>query len=185
MGRISWPPTSYLAFVTLGAGAVLGGLVGYLVRRKEHLREQRLDSFGVLVSTFIEAARSGAALLSVHFQVGYPHELSRETWNEEQVRTMTEAHSSAWAQGSVARNAFELAAIKAELVATKGTAKVIEDLRTFLDGALYSGSPWGYSKDYPKSALNPSDIESKALEQIRPHVQATARELWGRHAPKQ
>ena len=173
-----------LALVTLVLGAVLGGVVGYFVRRAEHLRERRLDAFGTLVSTFMDAARSGADLLSVHTQTGYPQELNRETWGDDQVRAMTEEHSGAWAQARTARNAFELAASQSELVGTTETAKVVEDLRMFLDGALYSGLPWRYSQEYPRSKLNPSDIEPRALEQVRPHVQAMARELWGWGVPK-
>ena len=168
----------------LVVGAVFGALVGYFVRREEHLRERRLDSFGTLVAAFIAAARSGSDLLSVHMQTGYPHELNPQTWDEEQRRSMTDAHSIAWAQARDARNAFELAATEAELVATSQTAQIIEDLRSFLEGALYSGLPWGWAKNYPTSGFNPSDIEPKALQRIRPHVQSTARELWGTSAPK-
>ena len=138
-----------------GLTVVLGGLVGYFVRRAEHLMERRLNSFGSLVTAFIESARSGADLLSVHTQTGYPHKLDRERLGEAQVRAMTEAHSSAWMQARSARYAFELAATEAELVATSETVRIIEDLRMFLSGALYSGTPWGNSEAYPTSSLNP------------------------------
>lgn len=117
-------------------------------------------------------------------QTGYPYELNPQTWDEEQRRSMADAHSSAWAQARDARNAFELAATKAELVATSQTAQIVEDLRSFLEGSLYSGLPWGWAKNYPTSGLNPSEIEAKALQRVRPHVQSTARELWGASAPK-
>lgn len=171
-----------LALLVLGAG--LGAVLGYFVRRDEHLRDRRLDAISDLTAAFIDAARSGADLLSVHMQTGYPHELNTKTWNAEQIEAMAKAHGRAWAASADAAHRFELAVARAELVASKDTARVVTDLRAFLDRALYSGLPWRHAKNYPTAGLNPVEIVPKALEVVRPHVHRTARELWGYAAPK-
>lgn len=172
------------AVALLILGAVLGAVLGYFVRRNEHVRDKRLDAFGELLASFINAARTGAALLSVHMQTGFPHELSRETWSAEQIEAMSRAHSEAWSASAEAAHSFELAVARTELVASKTTRGLVTDLRDFLEGAIYSGMPWGYAKTYPTAKLNPVDIVPRALDVVRPHVHRTARELWGYSAPK-
>ncbi|MGK0274582.1 MAG: hypothetical protein ACI9N0_000960 [Ilumatobacter sp.] len=61
---------------------------------------------------------------------------------------------------------------------------MVTDLRVFLDGAVYSGMPWGNVQNYPTAGLNPVDIVPRAIEAVQPHVHETARGLWGYHAPK-
>lgn len=137
-----------------------------------------------LTAAFIDAARSGADLLSVHMQTGYPHELNAQTWSAKQTAAMAKAHGQAWAASADAAHRFELAVARAELVASKDTAREVTDLREFLDRALYSGLPWRHAKSYPTAGLNPVEIVPQALEVVRPHVHRTARGLWGYSAPK-
>jgi len=172
------------ALTLLVLGAVLGAVLGYFVRRDEHLRDKRLDAISDLTAAFVDAAQSGADLLSVHMQTGYPHELNTEAWNAQQIEAMAKAHGQAWAVSTDAAHRFELAVARAELVASKDTARVVTDLRAFLDRALYSGLPWQHAKNYPIAGLNPVEIVPQALEVVRPHVHRTARELWGYAAPK-
>lgn len=56
------------ALALLVLGVVLGAALGYFVRRDEHLRDKRLDAISDLTAAFVDAARSGADLLSVHMQ---------------------------------------------------------------------------------------------------------------------
>jgi len=172
------------ALALLVLGAVLGAVLGYFVRRNEHLRDKRLDAISDLTSAFVDAARAGADLLSVHMQTGYPHELKRQTWSAQQIDAMGKAHGEAWAAAADAAHRFELAVARAELVASKDTAALVTDLRAFLDRALYSGLPWRHARSYPTAGLNPVEIVPRALEAVRPHVHRTARELWGYSAPK-
>jgi hypothetical protein len=172
------------ALALLVGGAVLGAVLGYLIRRGEHLREKRLDAFSDLAAAFIDAARTGATLLSVHMRTGYPHELNPQTLSAEQIEAMSRAHGEAWIASADAAHRFEFAVAQVELVASKETASVVTDLRVFLDGAVYSGIPWKYVENYPTAKLNPVDIVPRAIEAVRPHVHQTARKLWGYSAPK-
>jgi hypothetical protein len=177
------------AVITVGTAivvAVVAASAGYYFRRREHLRERRLDAYQAVFAAFLDAARSAADLLSVHTQVGWPRELSAETWTEEQREEMTSVHRKAWERAAGDRRAFEVAVYGVELVASEDARVDIEALRAFLEGAAYSGSPWKHGDNagqlYPSAGLNPVDIEPKAIETVRPFVRRAARELWGRDA---
>ena len=45
----------------------------------------------LLEAAFVDAARSGADLLSVHMQTGYPHELNTGSWTAQQIEAMAKA----------------------------------------------------------------------------------------------
>jgi hypothetical protein len=168
--------------------AVVAASAGYFFRRREHLRETRLDAYQAVLAAFLDAARSAADLLSVHLRVGWPNELSRETWSDEQREMMSRAHTEAWERATIDRRAFEVAVYGVELVASETSLADVEKLRTFLADAAYSGSPWkrGGEHDhiYPTAGYNPSEIEPQAIEAAAPFVRRAARGLWGRHAPK-
>jgi hypothetical protein len=170
------------AVITVGA-AIVAATAAYFFRRREHLRERRLDAYQAVLAAFLDATRSAAALLSVHTQVGWPHQLNREQWNEEQRSAMAQAHADAWERAATDRHEFEAAAYGVELVASAD----VKELREFLEGAAYSGSPWNRAGEgdhlYPAAKLNPADIEPKAIEVAGPFVRRAARQLWGRSAP--
>jgi hypothetical protein len=166
--------------------AIVAAAAGYFFRRREHLRERRLDAYQAVFAAFLDAARSAADLLSVHTQVGWPREISAETWTKEQREEMAKVHRNAWERAAADRRAFEVAVYGVELVASEDARADIEELRQFLEGAAYSGSPWKHGEHaghvYPSAGLNPVDIEPKAIETVRPFVRRAARELWGRDA---
>ena len=101
---------------------------------------------------------------------------------------MTKAHADPWERASADRRSFEIAAYGVELVASKESREAVERLWVFLEGAAYSGTPWRFDSpdhhDYPTAALNPADIEPKAIEEVGPFVRRAARELWRRDAPE-
>jgi hypothetical protein len=163
--------------------AFIGALIGYLVRRKEHLREQRIDAYRQLLAAFVAAARSGANLVSVHTQTGYPHEINRKTTPKEQADAMTQAHAEAFRIAADDRAKFELSAAGAEMVASEDIWKNIDDLRTVLDSALYNGLPWRHAQNYPTMGVNPVDIEPLALKLAGNFAGRAARELWKRSVP--
>src|SRR5262245_1929362 len=108
------------AVITVGtaiAAAVVAATAGYFYRRREHLRERRLDSYQTVPAAFLDAARTAATMIGVHVQVGWPHELSRDKPEDER-RALTTAHAEAWDRAAAARTAFEEAAYRAELVAS-------------------------------------------------------------------
>jgi hypothetical protein len=146
-----------------------------------------LSLTGRLFDAFVDAARTGADLLSVHMTTGYPHELvpgrGPSPLGIQQVIELRKAHSDAWAAADAGRNRFELAAFAVELVATTSSAEAIADLRAFLDETLYSGLPWGFVKHGARVPINPVDIVPAALTRARPWVERSARELWGRDVP--
>jgi hypothetical protein len=115
--------------------------------------------------------------------VGWPHELNREQWTEEQRSAIAQAHADAWERAATDRHAFEAAAYGVELVASAS----VKELRAFLASAAYSGSPWNRDDRgdhlYPAAKLNPADIEPKAIEVAGPYVRQAARQLWDRAAP--
>ncbi len=165
--------------LVIGAGiALIAALLGYLVRRWEHRREQRLEAYRSVLSAFHEAARTGADLLSVHAQTGFPSKLNRETWSEEDVQRMATAHNEAWVRGANACHQFDAAAFGVELVGSQQALDIVEDLRSFLHEALYSGAPWGWRERYPDAGLNPVDIVAASIDRARPHVRRLAGELW-------
>jgi hypothetical protein len=172
-----------MAAVITVAAAIVAATAAYFFRRREHLRERRLDAYQAVLAAFLDAARSAAALLSVHMHVGWPHELNREQWTEEQRSAMAQAHADAWERAATDRHAFEAAAYGVELVASAS----VKELRAFLASAAYSGSPWNRDDRgdhlYPAAKLNPADIEPKAIEVAGPYVRRAARQLWGRAAP--
>jgi hypothetical protein len=174
--------TGWVAVLTGLGGVVLGGALGYVARRYEHLREQRVDAYRQVLATFIDAARTGAHLLSIHIQTGFPDTIN-PSFGTEQIDQMKNAHVEAFETANRARNAFHTALYGVELVASPDLLGTAESLRPFLNGALYSGSPWvrGSSMDtvYPKSGLNPGDIETKAIEAAQPFIQHARHELWG------
>ena len=172
-----------MAAVITVAAAIVAATAAYFFRRREHLRERRLVAYQAVLAAFLDAARSAAALLSVHMHVGWPHELNREQWTEEQRSAMAQAHADAWERAATDRHPFEAAAYGVELVASAS----VKELRAFLASAAYSGSPWNRDDRgdhlYPAAKLNPADIEPKAIEVAGPYVRRAARQLWGRAAP--
>lgn len=145
------------ALALLVLGAVLGAVLGYFVRRNEHLRDQRLDAISDLTSAFVDAARAGADLLSVHMQTGYPHELNTQTWSAQQIDAMGKAHGDAWTAAADAAHRFELAVARAELVASKDTAAVVTDLRDVDPDSWtpdYAGDRVGRRADGPPSEVS-------------------------------
>lgn len=168
--------------LVIGAGiALIAALLGYLVRRWEHHREQRLEAYRSVLSAFHEAAITGADLLAVHTQTSFPSELNRETWSENAIQRMATAHSEAWGRAASARHQFEVAAFGVELVGSQQALEAVEDLRSFLHESLYSGAPWLRRQEYPDAKLNPVDIVPASIDRARPHVQRLAWELW--HSP--
>lgn len=83
--------------------ALVAGLGGYLFRRNEHRREQRLTAYRSLLAAFFEAANTGATLLSVHNQTGFPTELKAKGRTPEDIDRFTRVHSDAWDTASKAR----------------------------------------------------------------------------------
>jgi hypothetical protein len=114
--------------------------------------------------------------------------LSTDTWNEEQIAAMRQAHEQAWTRARADRVAFEEAAYGADVVAAEPVGTKIAELRAFLLGAAYSGSPWAWEADQPhvmpSAGLNPVDIEPGAVEAVKPFVGAAAKELWARALTK-
>ena len=139
--------------------AIVAASAGYLFRRYEHLREQRIDDYQGLSAAFLDAARSAADLLSVHTQVGWPHDLNPETWNEDQRVGLTRAHGDAWERAAVARRSFDVAAFRVDLVASQDSRGDLERLRAFLEAAAYSGAPWRFDPegdDCPEREAEPA-----------------------------
>ncbi len=114
-----------MAAVITVAAAIVAATAAYFFRRREHLRERRLDAYQAVLAAFLDAARSAAALLSVHTQVGWPHELNREQWTEEQRSAMAQAHADAWERAATDRHAFEAAAYGVELVASASVDELV------------------------------------------------------------
>jgi hypothetical protein len=56
---------------------------------------------------------------------------------------------------------------------------MVSELRTFLVGALYSGSPWTGEYEYPSAGLNPVDIDPAADKTAGPLVERAREELSG------
>lgn len=133
--------TAALATAAAIIVALVAAQAGYLFRRREHLRERRLDAYQIVCAAFLDAARSAADLLSVHTRVSWPRDLSPKTGNEDQRAAMTKAHADAWQRASADRRSFEIAAYGVELVASKESREAVERLRVFLEGAAYSGTP--------------------------------------------
>jgi len=165
--------------LVIGAGiALIAALLGYLVRRWEHRRERRLEAYQSVLSAFHEAARTGADLLSVHTQTGFPSEIEQRDVVRNDIQRMATAHSEAWGRGASARHQFDVAAFGVELVGSQQALDAVEDLRSFLHESLYSGAPWLRRLEYPDAGLNPVDIVPASIDRARPHVQRLARELW-------
>jgi hypothetical protein len=176
------------ALITVGTAivvAIVAASAGYFFRRREHLRERRLDAYQTLLAAFLDAARSAADLLTVHTQVGWPHEMRTKNLTEEQRSVRAKAYGNTWERARADRRTFEVAAYGVELVASEDSRAGVEELRAFLEGAAYSGAPWKGGPDhiYPTAKLNPNEIEPAAIEVAAPFVRQAARELWGRSAP--
>jgi hypothetical protein len=134
--------------VTVGTAIVVAAVAasaGYF-RRREHLRERRLDAYKAVFAAFLDATRSAADLLTVHTPVGWRRELSAQTWTAKQRQEMTKVHSKAWERAAADRRAFEVAVYGVELVASEDSRADVEELRAFLEGAAYSGPPWKHGK---------------------------------------
>jgi hypothetical protein len=71
--------------------AIVAAEAGYLFRRREHLRERRLNAYQTVFAAFLDAARSAADLLSVHMTVGWPRDLNP--------RPTTKISGRAWRSG--------------------------------------------------------------------------------------
>ena len=163
--------------------ALAGAVIGYFLRRTEHLREQRIDAYRLLLAGFASSAHTGATLLSIHQSTGYPHEMNRKSTSSEDIEASSKAHNDAWTVAGTRREEFELAAAGAEMVAGRKLLASIDELRMFLEDALYSGRPWLLSQDYPSANLAPAAIEAAALKLISSFSASAARELWRRSVP--
>lgn len=164
---------------------VVGAAFGYFSRRAEHQRERRFDAFNKLLVAFINAAETGTTLLSVHFETGYPDELSNKVWTVEQIQAMIQAHADSWTAAAAARSEFETATANVEMVGSARTISFLPALHAWLDDVLYSGVPWGFVKTYPKAKLNPVDIMPMSRERVRSFIKNARRDLWGRRAAKE
>ena len=93
--------------------AVLTGVGGYRYRRREHLRERRLDAYSEVLGAFQAAAVVGADMLSVHGQLGYPYEFGPAPTEEEEEMLLerqrrTAAYGTALMDANEKRRAFEV-----------------------------------------------------------------------------
>lgn len=170
----------------IAAVAAIGAVViGYLFRRREHLRERRVEANEKVLAAFLAASRSGADLSSAYMQFGWPRDLHR---GDPMADFMQEEMADAWAIALEDRRRFEVASFGADLVGNTPMREYVESLRKFLDDVFYSGSPWkrGPSPDRhveARKSLAPSEIEPAAIEVARSFVRRTARELWRGDAP--
>ena len=168
--------------------AVLTGVGGYRYRRREHVRERRLDAYSDVLGAFQAPAVVGADTLSIHTQLGYPNDSGPfPTEEEEQYllekRRRTAAYRTAFTEASEMRRAFELSVAKAWFVAGTNVRTELRRLRSFLETSLWDGEPWVRGR-YPSAARNPVDVVTDSSTLAEHVAIVAARELWRSDVPE-
>lgn len=158
---------------------ILAGTAGYFWRRREHLREKRLDAHLEFLRAFVAAARASATLMSVHLSTGYPDQLNRTQWSEEQRREMTSMHQEAFSGAIASRETLEASLCGVDLVGGAKAPKSAETLVQWLTDEAYSVEPWKRGRG---ARLDPVVLERTALVKAREFALAAQSDLWGRSA---
>ena len=106
------------------AGALLGTYFGYRLRSREARRERQLAAYAEVAGSLVRAANAGAALQSVHLQLG-------ETWRDPAHKATT---APLWSDWSETYQQFETACAIARMVGSSNGRVPL--LKTYTDGLL-------------------------------------------------
>jgi hypothetical protein len=166
---------SLLASVAL---ALVAGIVGHHLRRREHLREQRLAAYSNLIATFFSATRAATDLLSHYMQTSDPVGATPALADPERSAATNATQGELRRTAATARYDFELASATASMVAGHEVLDLVTNMAAFLKTAAYSRPPWRPSADYVFGKLYPSEVEPAATEVIADFTPVAYRELW-------
>ena len=119
------------------AGALLGTYFGYRLRSREARRERQLAAYAEVAGSLVRAANAGAALQSVHLQLG-------ETWRDPAHKATT---APLWSDWSENYQQFETACAIARMVGSSNGRAALEDLHGWFVANVLQAPPHVRSLD--------------------------------------
>ncbi|MFZ6003783.1 MAG: hypothetical protein ACOYXM_07580 [Actinomycetota bacterium] len=156
--------------VTVGV-ALLGVLLGYLVKGAEFRRAERLSSYGAVAGCFVTAVDAGTTLMSAYMTFG------------ESMRQNPDM-APLWGQWSPASRAFHDAAARMRLVASRHAVAELQTLEDFLRENVVNTPPFSVpTSDNPTAGwgefarVGPRRVEEQSLVVARAFSAACARDF--------
>jgi hypothetical protein len=141
--------------------ALLGLVIGYLIRLNEFRRDRRLVAYSEFIGAFLTTAHAGAALFSVGIQQG-------ERFYAEEHRA---ENSDLWRSFGAAAEAFETATARLRLVGSDAVRADSEALEDFITQNIRNVEPLrrgdGVSAGGAAAKVGPSKVDSEAIRLAR------------------
>ena len=155
-----------------GVAAILGAVLGFIIRGHEFRREQRLREYSAFSAAFLETVYAGAGLASLYMAYvdNVPHE-------------MKDRQAAMWAAWADAQRSFEAATARLRMVATPEVRHGSETMEDFVTGNLRSAPPfanmdntnaWGYA-----AKVGPAKVESEGVRLAREFADLSSHDIIG------
>jgi hypothetical protein len=161
-----------ITIFTAGVAAVLGAVLGFIIRGQEFRREQRLREYSAFSAAFLETVYAGAGLAS--FSMAYADDVPPE---------MKDRQAAMWATWADALRSFEAATARLRIVATPDVRHGSETMEDFVTGNVRSAPPfanldnpkaWGYA-----AKEGPAKVESEGIRLAREFADLASHDIIG------
>ena len=139
-----------------GVAALLGVVLGFVIRGHEFRREQRLRDYSAFSAAFLETVQAGVALASL------------DIVDTEQVPAeMKDRHAEMWVRWAESQRSFEAATARLRLVATPDVRHGSETMEDFVTNNVRNVPPfantgntdaWGYA-----AKVGPEKVDSEGI----------------------
>ena len=120
--------------VAATVGALVGGFIGYLLRRSEFRRDQRLKIYGEFLQRFSEVVRTGADLQQLHLVLGPVGQVT-DPKNRKFYESVLEKHE-------VHRTQFDEVLPRLLLVASRRVGYEAQQIADWVAVNVHSGPPF-------------------------------------------
>jgi hypothetical protein len=161
-----------LTIFTALVAALLGAVLGFIIRGQEFRREQRLREYGAFSAAFLETVHAGAGLASFH-----------GVHADNTPPDLKDRHAEMWAAWADAQRSFEAATARLRMVATPDVRHGSETMEDFVTGNIRSAPPfanmdnpeaWGYA-----AKEGPSKVESEGIRLARQFADLASHDILG------
>lgn len=169
------PPYALGVLTTIfvaGVAALLGAVLGFVIRGHEFRREQRLREYSGFSAAFLEAVQAGVALASLH------------TGDAGQVPSgMKDRHAEMWARWAEAQRSFEAATARLRLVATPDVRHGSETMEDFVTDNVRNAPPFANVGDPDAlgyaAKVGPAKVDSEGLRLAREFADLGSHDIIG------
>lgn len=155
-----------------GVAALLGVVLGFVIRGHEFRREQRLRDYSAFAAAFLETVQAGVALASL------------DTVDAEQVPAeVKDRHAGMWARWAESQRSFEAATARLRLVATPDVRHGSETMEDFVTTNVRNVPPfanadnteaWGYA-----AKVGPGKVDSEGIRLAREFADLASHDIIG------